>query len=82
MGIKRNKNHNKHSRGQRGLNMPDMPMYKPRLRIAEDIVPKVVAHLPEPDEGVEPRGSDIRTKRRPWDFMSPGRLVASAEYRG
>ena len=81
MGIKRNKNHNKHAKGQRGLNMPDMPTYKPVLHIAEDIDKKVIAHLPDPDEGVEPRGSEIRTKRRPWDFMSPGKLVASYDGR-
>ena len=64
------------------LNISDIPMHKPQLRIAEDIGVKVIAHLPPPDEGVEPKGSEIRTKKRVWDGISIGKLRASYTPRG
>jgi len=73
----RNKNHNKNTRKQKPIGIKDIPMHRPQLRIAEDVGVRVVAHLPEPDEGTEPRGGDIRTRRGVWDIR-PG--VVRANY--
>ena len=49
------------------LKIPGIPTYRPVLRVAEDVVPKVVHHLPEADEGAEVAGaSDIRTRKKAW----------------
>ena len=48
------------------LKIPGIPTYRPVLRVAEDVVPKVVHHLPGADEGEEKRIGDIRTRKKAW----------------
>lgn len=60
------KNHKTKQKKPEPLKIHGIPTYRPKLRVAEDVVPKVVHHLPDPDEGEEDTRSDIRTRRRVW----------------
>lgn len=63
-----------------------MPLQKIAERCGVPVAqpkPIIIAHLPPPDEGVEPKGSEIRLKKRPWDDgISIGKLRAAYSPRG
>jgi len=95
MGKKHNKNHNKHAKPQHELNIPDLPVYKPVLRIVDAPAVKIeVERKPEPKPA--PRGETIKPVvhggyQHSFQTASnmvgysytiyPGHLAASAEYR-
>ena len=57
----------------------------PLQRIAERVgvpVKKIICHLPEPDEPEPVETSDIRTKKRVWDDIRPGKVRAIYTPRG
>ncbi len=61
------KNHKTKQNRPDALKIAGIPTYRPKLRVAEDVVPRVVHHLPDPDEGCETGiRSDIRTRKKAW----------------
>ena len=59
------KHHKTKQKKPEPLKIHGIPTYRPKLRVAEDFVPKVVHHLPEEEE-YKGGQSDIRTRRKVW----------------
>jgi len=59
------KNHKTKQKKPEPLKIHGIPTHRPVLRVAEDVVPKVVHHLPEEEE-YKGAKSDIRTRRKVW----------------